>query len=475
MNDDPRPRDPSEPPLTRSAMAALIERYDSPGPRYTSYPTAVEFHEGVNDELYANHLARCDRSADEALSVYMHLPFCDSRCLFCGCHVIISPHKERAHPYLDALKKEIDLLAKHLVHRRSVSQLHLGGGTPTYHSPAEVRDLLSHFFSHFELAPGAEAAAEVDPRVTSVEHLDVLADFGFNRISMGVQDFTPEVQQAIDRIQPREMTESLVQAARDRGFAGINLDLIYGLPFQRPETFEKTIDAVTSMKVDRSAVYSFAFVPWIRGHQKKLDEENLPSREKKIELFALARERFLQSGYEAIGMDHFALPDDELSLARRAGTLRRNFQGYTVIPASDVVGLGISAIGDLSGGYFQNEKKLSRYTDAIRTGRLPVERGIERSKDDEIRRAVIHDLMCNETVIYSSIESRFDIDFASYFDEDLCELRLYEKEGLVAIGKKSIEASPTGGLFIRNLARCFDRYWREKHAGGDQPIFSRTV
>ncbi len=407
--------------------------------------------------------------------MYVHLPFCDERCLFCGCHVIISPHKEKALPYLDMIEVEIDMLAERLPDRRGVSQLHLGGGTPTYQTPAQLDRLLNHFFSHFRAVPNAELAVEVDPRVTTAEHIDVLADHGFNRISLGVQDLTEEVQVAINRVQSLEQTRAVIDHARARGFAGVNVDLIYGLPHQRPETFEETVKQVIALDVDRSAVYSFAFVPWIRGHQRKLMEDALPEAATKFELFGLARERFLAAGYEPIGMDHFAKKDDELSIAKRNGKLRRNFQGYAVIPADDVVGLGISAIGDIQGAYVQNAKKLSTYGAAIERRELPVEKGLLLSDDDELRRVVIHELMCNFRIDRRAIESRFDLDFASTFAEDLSRLQEHVDSGLVAIDDDEIRATPEGELFIRNLAMCFDVYWREKHEGEDKDIFSKTV
>jgi oxygen-independent coproporphyrinogen-3 oxidase len=460
---------------SRAATAELITRYDRPGPRYTSYPTAIEFDEAVGREQYEERLAQADALGDEPLSVYVHLPFCSHRCLFCGCHVIITPHKEKARPYLELLEREIDLVAERLPHRRKIAQLHLGGGTPTYHEPAELDAVLAHFFGHFQPAPGAELAVEVDPRVTTFEHVDVLASHGFNRISLGVQDFTPEVQEAIERIQSRELTAALIDKARSAGFQGINVDLIYGLPHQQPESFEETVEAAIEMGADRAAVYSFAFVPWIRGHMKKLEESDFPGRELKIDLFSIARERFLAAGYEPIGMDHFAKPDDELARARDEGRLRRNFQGYTVIPAEDVLGLGISAIGDVRDLYVQNHKKLSDYTRAIEAGQLPVERGVVRSADDDLRRDVIHSLMCNFAVDIPAIEARHGVRFAEVFAEDLARLKEHETEGLVRVTPERIEATPTGELFVRNLAMCFDRYWREKHEGGEKQVFSRTV
>jgi len=465
----------TERPVARGVTAELLARHDRPGPRYTSYPTAVEFHEGVTADDYLARLGEADGLGDAPLSVYVHLPFCDERCLFCGCHVIISPDHAAAAPYLELLKREAELVADRLPHRRRFAQLHLGGGTPTYYSPEQLTGFLRHFLRLFRPLPGAELAVEVDPRVTTAAHIDALADLGFNRVSLGVQDFTPAVQQAVNRIQSLEQTAALVRRARERGFHGINVDLIYGLPLQTPETFERTVESVVDLGVDRAAVYSFAFVPWVRGNQKRIEEEALPSPETKLTLFALARERFLGAGYEPIGMDHFARPDDELARAKREGRLRRNFQGYAVIPGDDVIGLGISAIGDVRGAYFQNEKKLSTYREAVGAGRLPVARGVLRSADDEVRRAVIHELMCNFRVDTAAIGRRYGLDFERYFADDLALLRAEEAQGLARILPGRIEATPTGELFVRNLAMCFDRYMREKHAGEARPVFSRTV
>ena len=465
----------AERPVGREVTAELLARHDRPGPRYTSYPTAVEFNEEVGTDEYLVRLAEADKLGDAPLSLYLHLPFCEERCLFCGCHVIITKHRDVAEPYLELVKREIDLLAERLPHRRRFAQLHLGGGTPTYFSPAQLTDLLGHLLKRFHPSKGAELALEADPRVTSAAHIDALADLGFNRISFGVQDLTPVVQEAINRVQSLEQTAALVEHARRRGFRGINVDLIYGLPLQTPESFERTVDSVIGLGIDRAAVYSFAFVPWVRGHQKKIEEDQLPDAATKVALFAIARERFLKAGYEPIGMDHFARPDDELARAKHEGRLRRNFQGYAVIPGDDVLGIGISAIGDVRGAYIQNEKKLSTYEARIKAGELPVTRGVPRSADDEVRRTVIHELMCNFRVDTGDISRRYGIDFASYFAEDLALLAGPEREGLVRIGKERIEATPVGELFVRNLAMCFDRYQREKHEGEAKPVFSRTV
>ncbi len=314
-------------------------------------------------------------------------------------------------------RRELELVAARLPDRRRFAQLHLGGGTPTYYSPAQLTELLTHLRQHFHPLPGAELAVEVDPRVTTREHLDALADLGFNRVSLGVQDLTPEVQEAINRIQSLEQTAALIEHARRRGFRGINVDLIYGLPLQTPESFERTVDSIVDLGVDRAAVYSFAFVPWVRGHQKHLEPKPVadPS-DVKVELFAIARERFLSAGYEPIGMDHFARPDDDLARARRGARLRRNFQGYAVIPGDDVLGFGISGIGDVRGAYVQNEKKLSVYAERINAGALPVARGVARTPDDDLRRTVIHELMCNFRVDRRAIEAQYGITFATYFE-----------------------------------------------------------
>ncbi len=359
--------------------------------------------------------------------------------------------------------------------RRSIVQLHLGGGTPTFYRPRELQTFLTTLLARFPPQPGAELAVEVDPRVTTDDHIAALAMLGFNRMSLGVQDLTPRVQAAIRRVQSLEETARVVARARAAGFTGINVDLIYGLPYQTPETFEATVAAVIGLGFDRAAVYSFAFVPWISGQQKRLPEDALPAADVKLELFAIARERFLRAGYEPIGMDHFALPGDELARARRAGTLRRNFQGYTALPATDTVGLGLSAIGDVAGGYFQNTKKLSLYQRALEAGRLAVERGVLRTADDDVRRDVIQGLMCNFSVEIGSIEAAHGITFADYFARDLDLLRAHEREGLVRVSSEAIEVTAAGQLFVRNLAMCFDRHLRDAEMDPRQPVFSRTV
>jgi oxygen-independent coproporphyrinogen-3 oxidase len=457
-----------------SAITEALERYDRPGPRYTSYPTAVEFSDAFGEANYREALRAANAKGEAPLSVYTHLPFCEERCFYCGCHVIISPRKGIADPYLEHLIQEIEMVAAELPDRRNVAQFHLGGGTPTYFSTAQLEALVDAFQQHFNCLPGAELAIEVDPRVTTFEHIDLLATKGFNRISMGVQDFTPEVQEAVNRVQTPEQTEGLASYARERGLANLNIDLIYGLPHQRQETFATTLDRVIAMRPNRVAVYSFAYVPWTKGTQKQISEEDLPERSEKFALYALARTKFMDAGYQDIGMDHFALPDDELAVAQREGRLYRNFMGYTVMPGEDALGFGVSAIGDVQGRFIQNEKKLSTYYAALDDGRLPVHKGFERSADDEVRRDLIQSLMCNFHVKRRELEAKHAIDFDSYFGADLEHLSAYVEEGLAEVNSEEVRATETGKLFVRNLAMCFDAYLA-RHEESGKPVFSRTV
>lgn len=454
---------------------ATLKKYDRPGPRYTSYPTAVEFHDGVDTEAYRRKLEEADTlGAIHPLSLYAHLPFCEHRCLFCGCHVVITPHMPVAKRYLDYVKLEIDRTAGLLPNRRRVVQMHWGGGTPTYFSPDQLSDLMNRYRSHFDFDDGAELAIEVDPRVTSAEHLQRLAELGFNRLSMGVQDLTPEVQTAITRGQTYEQTVELMDQARRVGFTeGINLDLIYGLPKQELETFHVNLDQILELRPDRVAVYSFAYVPWIKGHQKKLDQSTMPSAELKLQLYLGAMERFMDAGYEPIGMDHFALPDDELAVAARERRLHRNFMGYTVMPASDMIAFGISGIGEVQGAFFQNQKKLSTYYQALDGGFLPVARGYVLDEDDKIRQYVIQQIMCNFRISKEDVAERFGVDFDAYFRTALRRLEELKEAGFVETTHEALRVSDTGRLFVRNVCMAFDRYLEAKT--DEKPVFSRTV
>ncbi len=459
---------------TESVSLETLQRFDRPGPRYTSYPTAVEFHDGVGEGEYRAMLAEVDRLADTPLSLYVHIPFCEHRCHFCACHVIATPHAEVAARYLDYLKREISEVASQLPNRREVVQLHWGGGTPTYLTPAQIEGLTAHIRSHFTLLEGAELAIEVDPRVTTCEHLDTLGSLGFNRLSLGVQDFSVSVQEAIGRGQTFEETAELVRHAREIGFHdGINFDLVYGLPRQRTETFDDALDRVLELAPDRLAVYSFAFVPWVKSNQRRLETEEFPEPASKLELYLTALGRLLGAGYVAIGMDHFAVPDDELAVAARQGRLERNFMGYTVKPVSTMIGFGVSAIGDLVDGYFQNCKKLSTYYEALDAGRLPVERGCLLDDDDRLRRHVIMQLMCNFRVEKKAVDDLFGIDFNRYFRSSIPRLAELEDEGFVMNGDAAVEVVGDGRLFVRNAAMAFDRYLEAK--AETKSAFSRTV
>ena len=455
-------------------LVALIGRYDRPGPRYTSYPTAVEFNDAFDEPAYRAQLAEIARTSTP-ISLYLHLPFCEERCSFCGCSVIITRKREVAAEYLNYLHRELAMLAEALGERRRVVQYHWGGGTPTYLSLSQIAALQAVVARHFDIEDGAEVAIEVDPRVTSVEQLALLRNLGFNRLSLGVQDFTPEVQEAVNRIQSEALTRTLFDAARDLGFESINIDLIYGLPLQTRASFGRTVEAVLAMRPDRVAVYSYAHVPWIRGHQKYLNPGDLPAAERKIELFVEAMERFRAAGYEQIGMDHFAVPTDELALASAAGRLHRNFMGYTTRPAPDMLAAGVSGIGDVGGVFAQNTKKLSEYYTAIDAGRFPIERGYRLDADDHVRRFVIASLMCNFRVVRSEVESRFPIEFARYFAHELADLEESAvADGFITIDDAALAVTPLGRLFVRNVAMVFDRHLRAR-AASTIPIFSRTV
>jgi oxygen-independent coproporphyrinogen-3 oxidase len=424
-----------------TATTELLARYDRPGPRYTSYPTAVEFHDGFTEGHYRERLAQADAERDAPLSIYAHLPFCEERCLYCACNVVITRHREVTDRYLDHTLLEVDLLARSLPHRRKVSQMHWGGGTPTYYPVPDLERLYRSFGERFQFTPDAEIGIEVDPRVTTPEQVKALKRLGFNRISMGVQDFTPEVQEAVHRVQSYELTRSLVDLSRAEGYHSVNIDLIYGLPYQSLDGFRRTLDQVLAIRPDRVAVYSFAFVPWIKAHMKHFPKEVLPDAPLKLQLLGLTIDAFTGAGYRQIGMDHFALPDDELSRAVEARTLHRNFMGYTVQSARDMVGVGITAIGDV------------------------------------VRRHVITRLMCNAYLDVREVEQLFDLSFADAFAAELAELSGPDspvRHGLLAITPEAIEVTPTGRLFIRNVCMVFDRYLRAKSAP-EKPVFSRTV
>ncbi len=462
----------ARPPSDDPRLPELIRRYGRQGPRYTSYPAAPYFTDQFTEADYRARLAATAERASEPLALYVHLPFCQERCHFCGCSVVIDRHQRLAGGYLDWLEREALIVARALDRRRGLVQLHWGGGTPTHLKPDEIDRLWRLLTTHFEVLPGAEVAIEVDPRVTDFEKIQQLRSLGFNRISLGVQDLDPDVQAAIGRNQSEEQTRSLFECCRAAGFTSINVDLIYGLPGQTPSLFERTVRQVAELRPERLAVYQYAHVPWLRPQQKRIDVEALPSPDAKLALFQIAEDTFCEAGYRAIGMDHFALKEDELSRAQQAGHLHRNFMGYTVRPARDLIGLGMTAIGDVGGAFVQNVKKLSAYERALSEDRLPVERGLLLSVDDHRRRFVIQEILCNGRVLDADLGRAHGTTLAAEFSRELESLQPLEADGLIRIDDEGLHATELGRHFLRNVAMAFDRYLDRAASGG--PRFSRT-
>ncbi len=464
-----------EAPELGDVLSRLARKYDRPGPRYTSYPTAVDFHAGFGEADYRDHLRRANASGG-TWSLYVHVPFCRARCHFCACSVIATRKSDRVvEPYLAHLERELELVADELPDRRAVAQLHLGGGTPTYLQPEELERLMAGVSRHFELTPDAEVSLEVDPRVTTRAHLETAAELGFNRISLGVQDLDAKVQDVIGRHQPHEMTASVIEMARELDFASVNVDLVYGLPAQTLEGLERSLDSVVSMRPDRLAIYGYAHVPWVAGNQKVIDESLLLDPEIRLEMLQRTRKRLLGADYRMVGMDHYALPTDTLSIADAEGRLRRNFMGYGVRAGDDMLGFGVTAIGDVAGAYVQNTPKLNRYYEAIDEGRLPVARGLALDADDELRRRVISDLMCRHEVVRAEIESAFDLDaFDETFAAELGALTPLMGDGLLVDEGDRLRVTPTGRALVRNVAMAFDARLRRRQ-GKRLKVFSRTV
>ncbi len=450
----------------------FLDKYNRPGPRYTSYPTAPVWKDDFGpDDLQKYHAIADERATP--LSLYMHLPFCESLCLFCACNVSIQKDKSVAIPYLGALKQEIEHVGRQVSRARQVIQFHWGGGTPTYLSPAQMEDLFSFTSDRFSFAPDAEIGLEVDPRVTSREHLKTLRRLGFNRLSMGIQDFEPKVQQTIHRVQPYELTRDLITAARELGFASLNIDLIYGLPYQTAETFRATIAQALTLKPDRVAMFSYAHVPWLKKQQGSF-AAHLPEGREKFAIFRAGLEGFLDAGYLYIGMDHFALPTDELAVAQQNRTLHRNFQGYTTKAGADLYGMGVSAISSVGRAYAQNSREIPTYQTTVKDRGVATMRGYRLSDDDELRRAVIGRLLCHTVIFKREIEREFRIDFDEYFAPELDRLAEPRDEGLVTLGADEIRVTQLGRIFIRNVAMTFDRYLHEQQMD-KRPLFSKTL
>jgi oxygen-independent coproporphyrinogen-3 oxidase len=451
---------------------AFLEKYNRPGPRYTSYPTAPVWKEDFGPDDLEIYFARADQAASP-VSLYMHLPFCENLCLFCACNVSIQKDKSVAIPYLAALKREIEHVASRVSTKRPVIQFHWGGGTPTYLSPAQLEDLFAFARERFTFAPDAEISLEVDPRVTSREHLETLRRIGFNRLSMGIQDFEPKVQQTIHRVQPYEMTRDLIAAGRELGYHSLNVDLIYGLPHQTADTFRAAVEQVLTLKPDRVAMFSYAHVPWLRKQQGAF-EKFLPQGHDKFAILRAGLQGFLDAGYLYIGMDHFALPTDELAIAQQDRTLHRNFQGYTTKAGADLYGMGVSAISSIGSAYAQSVREVPAYQSAVTTRGLATMRGYRLSQDDELRREVIGRLLCHTVIFKREIDREFGISFDEYFAMELEGLADPRDEGLVSITAEEIRVTPLGRIFIRNIAMAFDRYLREQQRD-QKPLFSKTL
>ena len=436
-----------------------LNKYDISGPRYTSYPTADRFVEAFTEDAYKLALEhRRATSAAQPLSIYVHIPFCESLCFFCACNKIVTKHHERSVEYLRYLNREIDLHIEHLGAGQTISQLHLGGGSPTFFSDKELSELMAMLKHNFVFAPGGEYSIEVDPRTVDEQRLKHLAELGFNRLSFGVQDFDPEVQKAVHRIQPAEQVFSLVEAARRLKFESVNLDLIYGLPMQTPESFNRTLAQVVALRPNRIALYGYAHLPERFKPQRRISEYELPAAQDKITMLASALSAFIDAGYVYVGMDHFALPDDDLAIAKRQGRLHRNFQGYSTQPDCDLISLGVSAIGRVGATYSQNAKTIEEYFDHLNNGRFPVVRGLALSRDDVIRRAVIMAIMCQGTLQYEAIELAYLIDFESYFAAELEQLKALEHTDMVVLDEHGMHVTDTGWFFVRAVAMVFDRY-----------------
>jgi len=453
----------------------LLRRFDIPGPRYTSYPTADRFVEAFDAGDHAQALAQ-HRSGPAALvqplSLYVHIPFCESLCYFCACNKIITRQHHRAAAYLRCLAREVDLHTVQIGFGQPVSQLHLGGGTPTFLSDEELSQLMAMLRRSFAFAPGGEYSIEVDPRTVDGTRLAHLSRLGFNRISFGVQDFDTEVQKAVHRIQPFEQVQALMAQAREVGFDSINVDLIYGLPRQTPESFGRTLSQVQALRPDRIALYAYAHLPERFKPQRRIIPIEMPGGAAKVAMLSQSLAAFESAGYEYIGMDHFALPGDSLAVAKRQGRLHRNFQGYSTQPDCDLIGLGVSAIGRIGATYSQNAKTLEEYCDHLDQGRFPVVRGLALSRDDLARRAVIMALMCQGQVLYESIELAWLLDFRSYFAQELGQLRQLADQGMVTLDDAGVQVTPLGWFFVRAVAMVFDRYLQ---ADRNRAQFSRII
>jgi len=449
----------------------LIDKYNISGPRYTSYPTAVEFHTHFSVNDYINGINQSD--SQKPLSIYIHVPFCDTLCYYCACNKVITKDHSKAAEFVTHLKKEISMVAKK-VQNRKVLQMHWGGGTPTFLADEQIEDIMSHIRSNFATVNDDEAeyGIEIDPRAVTPDRILFLRKIGFNRISLGVQDVNPEVQKAVHRIQPNEITESVLMTAKDAGFQSTNLDLIYGLPFQSQQSFDQTLDQVIKWRPDRLSVFNYAHLPHLFMPQKRILEQDLPSADEKLNILDSSISKLTKAGYHFIGMDHFALPDDELSMAQKNGSLHRNFQGYTTHGECDLISFGPSAISQIGLVYSQNVKTLEEYYDLIDKGSLPVWRGKALDEDDLIRRDLILELICQFELNFSQFEQKHQINMDSYFADELTDCENLQQDGLIQLDSQGIKVLAPGRLLIRNICMKFDKYLRRLN---EEVAFSKTI
>ncbi len=447
-------------------------KYSKPGPRYTSYPTALEFKDTFTYDAYINKLEAQDPS--RPLSLYFHLPFCRNACYFCGCNVVFTSKEDKMLRYMDYLKRELDILIKHVDTSREVIQMHFGGGTPTFFTAEQLEEIIKMIKSHFKnFSADAEISCEIDPRHINEDQMKVMSEQGFNRVSFGIQDFNEKVQVAVHRVQPYDVTKTAMDLARKYNMVSVNVDLIYGLPYQTLETFKETLRLALTLNPDRFAVFNYAHVPWLKKTMRKIDETTLPLPDEKLQIMQYTIDYLTENGYKMIGMDHFAKPEDELFKAIEKGELHRNFQGYTTKGGADLVGGGLTSIGEGVDYYAQNFKDMKEYEASIEAGKLPFERGVMLNEDDMIRQHVIMELMSNFKMDIKRFNKEFDVDFNTYFKEDLPGLQPFIEEGLVVMDMNHITCSETGTLLIRNIAMVFDAYMKQ-HAGSKK-TFSKTV
>ncbi|MEY3807390.1 MAG: hypothetical protein RI893_366 [Pseudomonadota bacterium] len=441
----------------------LIQRYDKAGPRYTSYPTALELHEGFGDLEYRQHIAKSN-AAGGPLSLYVHIPFCDTVCFYCACNKIVTKNRNHAEPYLANLYQEIARQGDLFDKNRVVNQLHWGGGTPTFLSYQQMKTLMEVTREHFQLRDDdqGEYSIEVDPRETNDQTIKQLRELGFNRVSLGLQDFDPAVQKAVNRIQSEEQTFNVLAAARAEGFRSTNIDLIYGLPLQTEKSFAITLDKILAVAPDRFSIFNYAHMPTRFKTQRQINAADMPTAEVKLAILQMVGQKLTDAGYVYIGMDHFAKPDDELAVAQREGLLYRNFQGYSTHSDCDLVGLGITSIGRVGDAYIQNVKELDQYDRLIGLNKLPVFKGVELDEDDKLRRAVITQLICHFELNFAVLEQHFDINFADYFADELIALMPMQTDGLLTVSGENIQVLASGRLLIRNICMVFDKYLAQK-------------